>query len=118
MVGSTAAEKTEAGVTFGLWKAGAARGSRTDLALLVGSLPASWPGGGCSCLGSKRSSAFSAGGRIHPCPAPAGSEENTERWGQGEQLHAASPSLYSPSKQRWERQARALALREVSKGGL
>lgn len=39
MVGSTAAEKAEAGVTFGLWKAEAVRGTRTDLALLGGSSP-------------------------------------------------------------------------------
>lgn len=121
MVGSTAAEKTEAGVTFGLWKAEAVCGTRTDLALLVGSLPASWPGAGYSCLGSREPSdqalSLQQGGFI-PAPRQVGSEENAERWSQGEQLHAASPSLQGPSEQRWERQTLTPALREVSKGGL
>lgn len=73
-------EKTEVSSSFGLWKVPGRKaelvpGTRTDLASLVGSRPASWPGGRLllpGLWGAKRSSFSSAGGRIPPCPSADG----------------------------------------------
>ena len=122
MLGSAAAGENRGVVTFGLrqvpgCKAEEVPGTRIDLALLAGSLPASWSGGGCSCLGSGEPSddqtfPLQEGGFI-PVPLQMGSEENAERSSEGERVRAASPSLHGPSKQRRESRVLTRTLRAV-----
>lgn len=98
-------EKTEVVSSFGLWtvpgrKAEVVPGICIDLALLVGSLPASWPRGGCSCLGAPLGSRVT---KLFLCRREDLSlslSRGEQCWSEGEGVCTASPSLHGPSKQR------------------